>query len=286
MRRKAGPAPGRRRSAERVAERSCSTRVNGTAMAPAHGAAPPGAVPSRAKRRLAAWCPFTWRPFTSRPLCVHAAVAQLDSAQSPVPARPRVQRAPWTCVAACQSRAASAPRTTGARPRRRASSDNTALASPPTPGSASERRAAPVPPRFGTSSFTSTLASPRRGTLAPNTCILRCSGPATFSFAARPLAVRRAGSEHTRHCEPKRYAHQTAQRAASPASAVPVGRGTCSRAAAAQFDVFTSWSDPPRLSFTSGQPFIRPATVIPHWPPSCTPTQAYESDPEPHPEAA
>jgi hypothetical protein len=132
----------------------------------------------------------------------------------------------------------------------------------------------------------SALASPRRGTLAPNTCILRCSGPAKFSFAARPPAVRRAGSEHTRHCEPKRYAHQTVQRAASPASAVPVGRGTCSRAAAAQFDVFTSWSDPPRLSFTSGQPFIRPATVIPHWPPSCTPTQAYESDPEPHPEAA
>jgi hypothetical protein len=72
-------------------------------------------------------------------------------------------------------------------------------------------------------------ASPRRRTLAPNTCILRCSGPATFSFAARPLAFRRAGSERTGHCR-----SVAAQRAARPAHAVPVGRGMCPRAAAAQ----------------------------------------------------
>jgi hypothetical protein len=60
----------------------------------------------------------------------------------------------------------------------------------------------------------------------------------------------------------------------------------CPRAAAAQFDVFTSWSDPPRLSFTSGQRCIPPAASTSNCPPSCTPTPAHESGPEPLPEAS
>jgi hypothetical protein len=46
-------------------------------------------------------------------------------------------------------------------------------------------------------------------------------------------------------------------------NAVPVGHGMCPRAAAAQFDVFTSWSDPPRLSFTSEQPSSPPSRIHP-----------------------
>ena len=54
--------------------------------------------------------------------------------------------------------------------------------------------------------------TPRRRTLAANTCILRCSGRATSSFAARPLAFQAGGQRTYRALQPV-----ADQRAARPA---------------------------------------------------------------------
>ena len=62
------------------------------------------------------------------------------------------------------------------------------------PASASDTRR-PRPPHISRH-ISSARASPRRRTLATHTCILRCSGQATFSFAARPLAFQ-AGGQRT-----------------------------------------------------------------------------------------
>jgi hypothetical protein len=83
-------------------------------------------------------------------------------------------------------------------------------------------------------------------------------------FCSLPARSPSGGRAANMHCTAwsKRYALQTEQRAARPAHAVPVGRGMCPRAAAAQFDVHTSWSDPPRLALTSGQPSSRLHAIL------------------------
>ena len=92
--------------------------------------------------------------------------------------------------------------------------------------------------------ISSARASPRRRTLATNTCILRCSGQATFSFAARPLAFQ-AGGQRT-------YTALTVSRCA--ASSTPRKcRARRARHLLARCRCAAT-VDPPHLSFTSGQP--------------------------------
>jgi hypothetical protein len=109
------------------------------------------------------------------------------------------------------------------------------------------------PSNIDTSNHTSTHrssrgeASPRRWTLAPNTPIPRCSGPATFSFAAPPLAVQAGGQRTYRSLTARRCAARAVRPAecrARRARHLPTG---CRCAAPV---------DPPRLSFTSGQPTL------------------------------
>ena len=92
--------------------------------------------------------------------------------------------------------------------------------------------------------ISSARASPRRRTLATHTCILRCSGQATFSFAARPLAFQ-AGGQRT-------YTALTVSRCA--ASSTPRKcRARRARHLLARCRCAAT-VDPPHLSFTSGQP--------------------------------
>jgi hypothetical protein len=170
---KAGPAHGRRRSVERVAEgargiHADPRRFNGPSTRCAAARRHRSCRPSRADRRLAACWPFTWRP-----LHILATVAQLDSAHI----KPACLHPP--------------PRETR-------------------PGKHNRH------PHLANHTL-----GPRRRTLAPNTCILRCSGPATFLFAARPLAVRRAGSELALHCRPVAAQRRSTRRASHPLPGSP-----------------------------------------------------------------
>ena len=110
------------------------------------------------------------------------------------------------------------------------------------PASAPDTRR-PRPPHISRH-ISSARASPRRRTLATHTCILRCSGQATFSFAARPLAFQ-AGGQRT-------YTALTVSRCA--ASSTPRKcRARRARHLLARCRCAAT-VNPPHLSFTSGQP--------------------------------